>query len=110
MMKQKNKLQNGRHTKKVIYLLGKDLFLVSLLFFFTAGVRGTVKGLIGSFMDYDISGQPKSNVWFFELEVKHILNEWPESDFRQRKWVKIIYTSICRSSILKKKNCYYSVH
>ncbi|KAI9357424.1 NUDIX hydrolase domain-like protein [Pilaira anomala] len=51
-----------------------------------AGVRGTLKGLIGSFMDYDISGQPKSNVWFFELEVEHILNEWPESNFRQRKW------------------------
>jgi hypothetical protein len=46
-----------------------------------------VKNLVGSFLDYDAYGKPKGNVWFFELEVQEILKKWPESKFRQRKWV-----------------------
>ncbi|CEG84123.1 hypothetical protein RMATCC62417_17971 [Rhizopus microsporus] len=31
-------------------------------------------------------GNPKSHVWFYELEVQYIYERWPEEDFRQRKW------------------------
>ncbi|PHZ10826.1 uncharacterized protein RHIMIDRAFT_238968 [Rhizopus microsporus ATCC 52813] len=50
------------------------------------GVKGVVKGFVGSFVDYDYMGNPKSHVWFYELEVQHIYERWPEEDFRQRKW------------------------
>lgn len=46
-----------------------------------------MKGFVGNFVDYDYMGNPKSHVWFYELEVQHIYERWPEEDFRQRKWV-----------------------
>jgi hypothetical protein len=46
-----------------------------------------VKGFVGNFVDHDYMGNPKSHVWFYELEVQHIYERWPEEDFRQRKWV-----------------------
>lgn len=53
------------------------------------GVKGVIKGFVGSFIDYDDYGQPKSHVWFYELEVECIYEHWPEDDFRERRWVKI---------------------
>ncbi|CAO3693282.1 unnamed protein product [Rhizopus stolonifer] len=50
------------------------------------GVNGVIKSFVGSFIDYDYYGQPKGNVWFYELEVESIYDSWPEDDFRQRKW------------------------
>ncbi|KAG2211791.1 hypothetical protein INT46_007975 [Mucor plumbeus] len=40
----------------------------------------------GSFLDYNSFGEIKGNVWFYEFEVQEILENWPEKDFRQRKW------------------------
>ncbi|KAI9245295.1 NUDIX hydrolase domain-like protein [Helicostylum pulchrum] len=51
-----------------------------------AGVKGRINGLVGSYIDYDMYGVPKSKVWFYEMEVTEILSQWPESSFRQRKW------------------------
>ncbi|KAI7895183.1 NUDIX hydrolase domain-like protein [Mucor mucedo] len=56
-----------------------------------AGVRGQIGNLVGSFIDYNYYGEPKSNVWFYELKVEEICSQWPESSFRQRKWVRITH-------------------
>ncbi|KAG1466818.1 hypothetical protein G6F46_007326 [Rhizopus delemar] len=50
------------------------------------GVKGVIKGFVGSFLDYDDYGQPKSHVWFYELEVDCVYEHWPEDDFRERRW------------------------
>ncbi|CAO3647843.1 unnamed protein product [Mucor fragilis] len=50
------------------------------------GVRGHIKGFVGSFLDYNSYGEVKGNVWFYEFEVQEILDNWPEKHFRQRKW------------------------
>ncbi|CAO3640605.1 unnamed protein product [Mucor hiemalis] len=50
------------------------------------GVKGKIRGLVGSFIDYNSYGEPKGNVWFYEMEVLQIFERWPEEDFRQRKW------------------------
>lgn len=52
-----------------------------------------MKELVGSFLDYDAYGEPKGNVWFFEFQVEEILTKWPESNFRQRKWVSFFFLS-----------------
>lgn len=61
--------------------------VINLPLFILAGVKGRINGLVGSYIDYDMYGVPKSNVWFYEMEVTEILSQWPESSFRQRKWV-----------------------
>lgn len=53
------------------------------------GVKGRVVGLLGSFIHCDSYGYPKGNVWFYELEVKTVMEDWPEKDFRQRKWCSL---------------------
>ncbi|KAI8371882.1 NUDIX hydrolase domain-like protein [Blakeslea trispora] len=50
------------------------------------GIRGKVKSFIGSFIDHDGNGNPKSKIHFYEFEVQAILDHWPEKDFRQRRW------------------------
>ena len=54
---------------------------------YKGGVRGHIKGFVGSFLDYNSYGEVKGNVWFYEFEVQEILDNWPEKHFRQRKWV-----------------------
>lgn len=54
---------------------------------FQGGVRGQINSLVGNFLDLNAYGEVKSMVWFYEFEVKEILQDWPERDFRLRKWV-----------------------
>lgn len=89
-MKQRSKLLNGKLTKKV---KNSDIpFSPCAHFFLLAGVRGKITGFIGSFVDYNIYGEAKGNVWFYEFEVEEILDIWPEMKFRERKWVTTIFT------------------
>lgn len=76
--------------------------LMSIHTFKQGGVRGQIKGFIGSFLDYDPFGEVKGNVWFYEFEVQEILENWPEKDFRQRRWVSFFYCRIISKSISKR--------
>ncbi|KAI8971221.1 NUDIX hydrolase domain-like protein [Pilobolus umbonatus] len=51
-----------------------------------AGVKGRLVRLVGNYINYDSYGYPKGVIWFYELEVKTIMECWPEMDFRERKW------------------------
>ncbi|OBZ81241.1 Nudix hydrolase 21, chloroplastic, partial [Choanephora cucurbitarum] len=53
------------------------------------GIRGKVKAFVGSFVNYDMYGKPKGKVHFFEFEVQHILDHWPEEEFRKRRWCNL---------------------
>ncbi|KAI9246787.1 NUDIX hydrolase domain-like protein [Sporodiniella umbellata] len=50
------------------------------------GVQGELTGFTGRFVDYDADGDPKGHVWFYELCVERVYDQWPEDDFRQRRW------------------------
>ncbi|CAO3635212.1 unnamed protein product [Cunninghamella blakesleeana] len=49
-----------------------------------AGVCGNIVSLIGDYMDYDKFGKPKTHFWFYEMDVKEVLDKWPE--MRKRQW------------------------
>lgn len=53
---------------------------------YIAGVCGNLVNLIGDYMDYDKFGKPKTHFWFYEMDVKEVLDKWPE--MRKRQWVK----------------------
>ncbi|CEP16265.1 hypothetical protein [Parasitella parasitica] len=50
------------------------------------GVRGEVKGFIDSFLHYGYNDEIKAKIWFYEFEVKEILDNWPEKEIRKRRW------------------------
>ena len=46
-------------------------------------------GIIGSVMDQKISAKIKGKqMAFYPMEVKNELAVWPESEWRQRKWIR----------------------
>ena len=46
-------------------------------------------GIIGSVVDQKISAKVKGKIMaFYPMEVKNELAVWPESEWRQRKWIR----------------------
>ena len=60
------------------------------MFLFLAGVLGEIVSFIGNDQDYLFDGNPKTYYWINELHVNKVMDTWPESNIRQRDWVKRI--------------------
>ncbi|KAI8144564.1 NUDIX hydrolase domain-like protein [Fennellomyces sp. T-0311] len=51
-----------------------------------AGVLGEITGFIGNYQDYTFKGKPKTYFWVYEMEVREVLQKWPECKYRERRW------------------------
>ena len=92
MMKHKKRLLKEKLTKKVrLYIIGeiyKKWYSINKRSLFLAGVLGEIVSFIGNDQDYLFNGKAKTYYWIYELHVNKLMDSWPESNIRQRDWVR----------------------